>query len=56
MLLAGQNLVRDHGAGYGQKRQDGDHRYGFHVLNVVPDCGRKRQSLAQFLDEGLKLS
>src|SRR5579864_3282558 len=56
MLLPGQNLVRDHRPRYRQQRQNRYDRYGFHGVNVVADCGRKRQSLAHFHDEGGKLS
>ena len=50
-ILACQNLIGDHRSGDRQQRQDRYDRNGFHLVNVVPDCGRKRQSSVPFRDK-----
>jgi hypothetical protein len=50
LLTACQDLIGDHCAGNRQQRQDGYDRNGLHLVNVVPDCGRKRQSFVPFRD------
>ena len=48
LLLARQNPVRDHRPRDRQKRQDRYYGDGLHMVNVAPECGRKRQSLVRF--------
>jgi len=50
LLLARHNLIGDHRSGDRQQRQDRYDRDGFHMVNVTPDCGRKRQSSVPFRD------
>jgi hypothetical protein len=54
LTLTPQNPVGNHRAGHRQQRQKGYDRNGLHMVNVVSDCGRKRQSLVPFQDNAAK--
>jgi hypothetical protein len=55
-LAARKDLIGDYRSGDRQQRQQRYDRYGLHLVNVAPDCGRKRQSLAHFQDKAGKQS
>jgi hypothetical protein len=50
--VCGQNLVRDDRTRDREQRQNRYNGHGFHNVNVTWDCGRKRQTLAHFHDQG----
>ena len=49
--LTRQNPVGNHRSGNRQQRQDRYDSDGVHMVNVDPDCGRKRQSFVPFRDK-----
>ena len=51
LALTRQNPVGNHRSGDRQQRQDRYDRDGLHMVNVDPDCGRKRQSFVPFRDK-----
>ena len=51
MLIAGEKLVGVGRPGNREQRQNRNDDQSLHWLTVVPDCGKKRQSLVRFQDE-----
>jgi hypothetical protein len=50
--LVCQNPIGDDCPRDRQQRQDRYDRDGLHLVNVAPECGRKRQSFVPFRDNG----
>ena len=50
LLLARQKPIGDNCPRNRQQRQNGYDRDGLHLVNVPPECGRKRQSFVPFRD------
>ena len=54
--LVREDLVGNYRPRDRQQRQDRYDRDGLHLVNVAPDCGRKRLSFVPFRDNAGELS